>query len=210
MKKYVILIIILVVCWFGFSYHHRMLAWRGEQLVTHAYYGNLIAVKDEVEKGAPLNYVLWFDEDERNYKGKHFNALHAAASSGNVDIILYLLEQGIPIDITTKEGWTPLFIAAREGHAEAAKLLIYKQAAINIQTDMGATALTMVLTQPYPTEKDRLDLLEYMLRRGANPALKDRYGHDAWYYAKQMNNDGALELLEQYTAEKNNLSPQEN
>ena len=181
-----------------FIHHKQMYILRGEELVTDAYYGDLIAVKNDVEKGAPLRYRLTFDDEERQYKGQTFNVLHAAASGGNEDIILFLLGKGLLINSRTPEGWTPLYVAARDGQAEAAKLLIFKGARLNAQSNLGATALMMAVTQPFETEKARLNLLEYMLRRGADVNLTDKYGHTALYYAQQQGNENVVKLLEPY------------
>ena len=198
MKKYIILFVCILVCWLGFTYRAHVMKQRGEQLITHAYYGELIDVKNAVEQGAPLDFQLTFEDEGRQYSYQTFNALQAAASSGNEDLILFLLDQGMDINATTPGGWTPLFIAARDGQAEAAKLLVFKEADLNIQTNLGSTALTMVVTQDFPNEKARLDLLEYMLKRGANPNLKDTYHHTPLYYAQKKGNEAAVQLLQSY------------
>ena len=201
MKKYFVLVLCVAVCWLAFGYHRQLVISRGEQLVTDAYYGNLIDVKNDVEKGAPLDYMFTFEDPERAYSFQTFNALQAAASSGSEDVILFLLKQGLDINQPTPQGWTPLFIAARDGRADAAKLLIFKKADLNMQTDLGTTALTMVVTQDYPTEKARLDLLEYMLKRGADPNIEDIYHHTSLYYAAAKKNEVAVELLKKYGAQ---------
>lgn len=200
MKKYLVLLLAVGVCWLGFSHHAYMQRVHGAELISDAYYGDLIGVKNDVEAGAPLGYRLLFTDEERQYKGQTFNALHAAASGGNEDIILFLLEQGLPINSRTPQGWTPLFVAVRDGQAEAAKLLVFKKADLNVPSDLGATALTMAVTQPFETEKARLNLLEYMLKRGADANLADKYGHTPLYYASLRGNGEAVKLLVEYGA----------
>ena len=201
MKKYIIIGVCVLVYWLGFSYRGQLRQQRGEQLVTDAYYGDLIAVKNDVEQGAPLEYVFTFEDPVRGYTVQSFNALQAAASSGNEDVILFLLDQGFNINAPTAQGWTPLFIAARDGRAEAAKLFVFRDAELNLQTNLGTTALTMVVTQPYPTEKARLELLEYMLKRGADPNIEDIYHHTALYYATEKKQKDVANLLRKYGAQ---------
>ena len=110
------------------NYRDAVRLQRNEYLVRDAYYGDLLAVKTDVERGADLSFEFYFSDEEREYAGALFNALHAAASSGNEDIINYLLEQKMDVNAATKNGWTPLFIAARDGRSEAAKLLIFRGA----------------------------------------------------------------------------------
>ena len=158
----------------------------------------MLAVKNDVEQGAPLGYRFTFDDEERQYTNQTFNALHAAASSGNGRVVEYLLQAGLGINSRTSEGWTPLFVATRDGQANVAKWFVFKGADLNAQSNLGATALMMVVTQPFETEKDRLDLLEYMLKRGADVNLTDKYGNTALHYARQQANEEIVKLLEQY------------
>ena len=202
MKKYVILGIVVLVCWLGFSYHKQQQISQGEELVASAYYGDLLGVKDRVEQGAPLGYQCTFDDEERQYVNQTFNALHAAASGGNGRVVEFLLQAGLDMNVRTPEGWTPLYVAARDGQAGAAKWLVFKGADLNAQSNLGATALTMVVTQPFETEKARLELLEYMLRRGADVNLADKYGHTPLYYAKVQGKQEMVELLERYASKK--------
>ena len=198
MKKYIVLLLLILIGWLVLTYHAHVMQERGANLVMHAYYGDLIDVKNAVEQGAPLQYQFTFEDPSRQYTFQTFNALQAAASSGNEDVILFLLEQGMDIDGPTPDGWTPLFIAARDGQAEAAKLLVFQGANLNAQTNLGSTALTMVVTQDYPTEKARLDLLTYMLKRGADPTIKDVYNHTPLYYAEAQQKQDVAKLLREY------------
>jgi len=200
MKKYIIFALCAIILWLAFTYHTRLIHDRGVELVTQAYYGQLIEVKNAVEKGAPLDYQFTFEDSDRQYSSQTFNALQAAASGGNEDVILFLLNQGMDINSVTPDNWTPLFVATRDGQTEAAKLLVFSGADLNVQTNLGTTALTMVITQNYPSEKERLDLLAYMLKRGADPNVKDVYHHTPLYYAQEKGNKEAASLLQEYGA----------
>lgn len=200
MKKILLCITVLLVLWLSASYRSARQSELNENLVADAYYGDLISVKNGLEEGADITFELYFHDQDRQYDDMLFNVLHAAASSGNEDLINFLLEEGLDINYPTPDGWTPLFIAARDGQAEAAKLLIFRGADLNAQTDRGATALLMALTQAYPSEKDRQDLLVYMLKRGANPNLPDANGLSPLYYAATLKNADAVELLLEYGA----------
>lgn len=199
-KKGSIVIICLFVIVLSISHHHAQVRQRAESLIAHAYYGDLLSVKEDVEQGAPLDFALYFSDAEREYTHIEFNALHAAASSGNEDVINFLLDQGMNIDATTPDGWTPLFIAARDGNAETAKLLVFRGANLNQLTNLGASALLMAVTQPYPTEKERLELVSYLLKRGADPNLSAQNTAPTLYYASLLQNVPLVELLLEHQA----------
>lgn len=209
MKKTVIFILCILVIYLAVSYRRAQIRQAGENFVTYAYYGDLLSLKDTLEHGAPLDYVFFFYDEERDYNDVYFNALQAAASGGNEDVINFLLEQGIDINASTPQGWTPLFIAVRDGQAEAAKLLIFRQADLNAQTDRGATALMMAVTQKFPSEKVRRDLLAYMLKRGADPNQTNAFGYSAFYYAAALQNEAAAQLLYEYGANPGKKEKQE-
>ena len=201
MKHKIILWLIIVwVVGLDISYFKLLKEEKGRNLVTHAYNGDLLAVKEDVENGAPLDYMFAIQDETRQYDGTWFNALQAAASGGNEDIINFLIDRGMNINTQTPEGWTPLFIAARDGQAEAALLLIYREADLNAQTNDGATALIMTLTQPFPTQKARMELLAYLVRRGADPNLADHAGLSPLYYAMVTEQPSAVEFLLEYDA----------
>ena len=200
MKKIAVLLTALVVIYLAADYHVQRMHQLGAKLVQDAYRGDLLAVKEDLEQGAPPEYELYLQDLSRGYGGVQFTVLQAAASSGNEDLINFLLNEGFYIDYPTPQGWTPLFIAVRDGQAEAAKLLIYRNAELNAQTDRGATALMMALTQKFPSEKAREDLLLYLLKRGANPNLQDTSGHTARYYTAVLQKEKAAALLYEYGA----------
>ena len=200
MRKLALIGIILLVIYLSFGYRAQKTRELGENLIANAYSGDLIAVKDNLEHGAPLAYTHYLQDETRGYGGVVFNALQAAASSGNEKIISYFLKQEMDINTRTPQGWTPLIIAVRDGQTTAAKALIYYKADLNAQTDLGATALMMAVTQEFPSEKEREELLVYMLKRGANPNLTNAFGYSALYYAAALHKANIAKILYEYGA----------
>lgn len=180
-----------------------------KELIAHAYYGDLTALKNTEEEGVPLNgYTLFFEDEERQYAGVEFSPLQAAASGGNEDVINYLLENGANINEPTSRGWTPLFIALRDGRTEAAKLLVYRQADLNAQTDLGATPLFLTLDRERFSPKERRDLIVYMLKRGADVNHTTPAGHTPLYFAvTALKDPEVVQLLLEYGADPAQKDP---
>lgn len=70
-------------------------------------------------------------------------ALHLAAKSGHNQTVQLLLKHNAEIDALSEGNWTPLLVAAFEGHASTAKVLLEAQppANVNARTTSGMTAL---------------------------------------------------------------------
>lgn len=75
--------------------------------------GHLDIVKTLFEAGADLNAI-----DNNGY-----GLMHAAATSGNVQLIDWLLQQGLPASDPDRSTVTPLFCAAEAGQFAAVKML---------------------------------------------------------------------------------------
>ncbi|XP_011040607.1 PREDICTED: ankyrin-3-like isoform X1 [Populus euphratica] len=72
-----------------------------------------------------------------------FRALHFAAHVGNLPAIVQLLEMGIPINSVDDSGHSPLMLAAREGHADACKILLQRGADCGIINQRGEAAISL-------------------------------------------------------------------
>ena len=67
--------------------------------------------------------------------------LHLAAMSGHVEVIKYLIQNGVSVDAKDYYGATALHYSAEGGHLEAVKVLISNEADINIKTNDDQTPL---------------------------------------------------------------------
>jgi len=71
-------------------------------------------------------------------------ALHAAAAAGANNVVEYLLQQGMPIDIPDKDGNTPLIHAALQAKPEAVELLLRRGADRNKRNHQHQTVTELV------------------------------------------------------------------
>lgn len=67
--------------------------------------------------------------------------IHIAVAGGHLDVVRYLLDQGVPVDVGDNEGTTPLGGAVIHGHTEIAQLLIDRGARIDATDVNGETPL---------------------------------------------------------------------
>ncbi|MDR2934106.1 MAG: ankyrin repeat domain-containing protein [Rickettsiales bacterium] len=106
-----------------------------------------------------------FTSKEKIYKP----SLYAAADKGNKTEVIQLLNNGVNVDEkcqTSCKGWTPLMIAAAEGHEEIVDILVEHKANPNAQNAFGRTALQ------YATRYNFYSIAESLLKAGANPNIK--------------------------------------
>ena len=75
------------------------------------------------------------------YKDKDGQEIHAAAKSGNIEIIEILLSQGFEVDSRDKEGATPLMFTALYGHEGAFQMLIQNGADPSLKDNDGFSLL---------------------------------------------------------------------
>ena len=94
----------------------------------------------------------------------YLTEFHAAADAGDVDDLrLRLTDPGVEVDVTDDRGRTALYISCREGHADAAALLIDHGADVNIQSEQdGATPLWIAC------QDGRLDAATLLCNKGAD------------------------------------------
>jgi ankyrin repeat protein len=116
-------------------------------------------------RGAVVNTV---DEDQQQ-------AIHYAAVNAQKDgsVVRSLLEHGANPVAASKNGQTPLILAASElsgsSFADVIELIAYADD-VNQQDDAGNTALSVATTEA------RIETLRALLRAGANPNLLTRKG----------------------------------
>jgi len=85
-------------------------------------------------------------------------------------------------DFITKEGWTPLMIAAYHGSYEVFKLLIENNADFNA-TNFNNTTVLMFSKDGYVKTKD-IRIFDLLVKIGANKYFKDIYGKTIFDYCE--------------------------
>ncbi|KAL8123943.1 hypothetical protein AgCh_011807 [Apium graveolens] len=119
------------------------------------YYGDLHRLKRLVAAGA--------DTSKTDYDGR--SPLHLAASKGYEDIVQFLLQKKVGVNIIDKYGKTPLHEAIKNGHDLVASLLVESGASLHI-FDAG-NCLCMAVA------REDTDYLRRVMDNGANPNSKN-------------------------------------
>jgi len=129
-------------------------------LMLAALKGYLPLVKQLVAHDADVNKTGW-------------TPLHYAASSGQVAVIEFLLENSAYIDAESPNGSTPLMMAAMYGSPEAVKVLIQAGADLNIKNQLGLSALDFAVRGSRQNAKELIETgLQRQAARAAKPATQ--------------------------------------
>lgn len=125
-------------------------------LMLAALKGYLPLVKKLVENDADVNKPGW-------------TPLHYAASTGQVGVIEFLLEQSAYIDAESPNGTTPLMMAAMYGSPEAVKVLIQAGADLTLKNQLGMSAHDFAVRG---NRQNARELIEVGLQRQRNRVAK--------------------------------------
>lgn len=124
-----------------------------------------------------------------------FSRALLAASRRKPAVIRYLLKKGGDPNYRGRQGWTPLMFAAyqwRDGSPQMAAL-ISAGAGLDATNRDGSTALMLA------ARTDSAQNVDYLLKKGANPAICDRLDRNALDQARQNSMGGQIvALLEKY------------
>jgi ankyrin repeat protein len=128
--------------------------------------------------------------------------LHVAASGGgmehpSLDLVKLLLENGADITCRDQRGYTPLHEAESREVAQAivAKASwLRRRSVINRRSDRGATPLHVAATQ------NRKELVEFLVRKGANVNARTRKGTSPLRWAAVEGNSAIVKFLQEHGA----------
>lgn len=106
--------------------------------------------------------------------------LLSAADSGDLEQVTQLLEKGLPIDSRDEYQWTPLMLAALQGHDKVVALLLENGADMEAQDINGTTPLMAAASSGW------LSVVKRLITAGADMEVEDNAGETAFYMAEQF------------------------
>jgi len=130
-----------------------------------------------------------FDINQPTASGSTY--LNDAALKGQGKLVALLLARGAHVEARGENGDSPLHDAALGGNTEVITLLLDHGAAIDVpDRESGATPLMIAASL------GRAGAVMVLLRRGANPLLRDHAGHTALDRAREAQNGEIVKLLQ--------------
>ena len=118
-------------------------------LMAAALKGHLEVARVLIANGADLNAPGWAP-------------LHYAAFENRAEMIKYLLEKGADKNAVAPNEFTPLMLAVRNGHEDAARALLYGDPDVNYRTrSSGDSALRLAM------QKGHVPVVDLLKRAGA-------------------------------------------
>jgi uncharacterized protein len=154
---------------------------QGPAVADAAMQKNVATVRDLLKQGADVNAA----------QGDGMTALHWAASHGDLELARMLLVAGANVRATTRiNGYTPLFLAAREGNAAIVAALVEAGADPKAVSSTGSTPLMLA------AGAGNAGAVERLLDAGVEIDAKERArGQTALMFAAAYNRVEVVKLL---------------
>ena len=99
------------------------------------------------------------------------------------ETVLFLLKNGVDVNLKSDSGITPLYLAAQRGSSNVVRALLDRGAEVNttVVGGHGWTSLTTALlySNGVPTNEESLGIVKAFLAKGADVNAKDKYGKTA-------------------------------
>jgi ankyrin repeat protein len=106
-----------------------------------------------------------------------------AARSGHVHVLQYLQSRGADLSRADESGWSPILLAASQGHLATVRFLVEI-----VGADVRAKNRIKVTGLMLASGAGNLDICRYLLDRGANVDAKSNHGTTALMYAAGSGN----------------------
>ena len=140
---------------------------------------------------------------------------HGSHNEMSIDIIYDLIlaaeELGVLAQYINKKeehGYFPLYVACKNGDNDIVELLLEKGANLDEKNEQRQTALIIAIQENQ--EKSHLEVIETLLKAGADLLYTDNTGHTALDWAQQNDDDDVIRLLFQSAPSTSNTSSSSN
>ena len=114
----------------------------------------------------------------------------------SLEMIKLLIEHGMDLNTTTKEGIGAIDIAIKYHRLDVLKFC--KEQGIDIIHSQRKSGLTPLMLA---TCFNDVEIMQYLIENGANVNQRDNFGMNALDYAKKLRQKSAIEFLQKYQEE---------
>ncbi|KAL0049995.1 hypothetical protein WJX82_002341 [Trebouxia sp. C0006] len=149
-----------------------------------ALHGRAAAVEELIKQGAAHGA-----KDNRG----GYTPLHLAADAGQCEVISRLFELGADLEAVSTKGWTPLALANMKGPANVDAIGLLVELGANLWSVMKDADMETPLHMA--SRSGRLDIVEKLLRCGADYSKKTKDGSTPLHYAAAFGQTHVLETL---------------
>lgn len=178
----------------GISIHTQDL--KGNTALFKAvYHGKFKMMLYLLRAGAKLEHVNLNNENV---------IIQAVKSCRKIEIIRYLLDRGLDVNHTDRDGMNALMCAITNCEAQKSnewmnivRCLIDAKIDLNHKDQREKTALMLACS--HYNEHNSEELIKLLLEKGADPAIKDLDGRTALSHARDLNHSKMMYLLQQHS-----------
>ncbi|CAG2239290.1 unnamed protein product [Mytilus edulis] len=150
-----------------------------EKLLTAAQDGNIEDVELCVKNGANLEYT--------NGSFYGWTPLSLAVVKGHMEIVRYLVKEGVSFETRDQRGMTPIMYAAERGHLEIVKFMDTLGSDLKAKSKVGLTPLL------FAVQRGHLEIVQFLKEKGCDLETRSQRGMTALMYAAESGN---LEIVE--------------
>ena len=112
--------------------------------------------------------------------------LHLSSLNGHLDIVKFLLAQGVEVDPEDYIKSTPLMKASLNGHVDIVNALLDKGANLRLQDGFKNTPLH------YAVDAIQLPVIKVLVARGADTKILNKWKQTPLEYAKELGGRSAI------------------
>ncbi|KAK3742362.1 hypothetical protein QZH41_019298, partial [Actinostola sp. cb2023] len=120
--------------------------------------------------------------------------LHCAAASQNVEVVVYLIERKVNVNVLDDRGETPLHAAIRTGNVSLVNALV-KSPKLDIDLCGSTTKTTPLHLVAQLEHPNNVRICKILISRNANLFLRDSHNRTAIAYAAQLGNHELMRCL---------------
>lgn len=139
-----------------------------------------------------LSAILFATTPGEAAEGDPSIQLMVAATSGQIERVEKLLQEGVDVNGRNQAGRTPLIAAAAAGNSRIVRKLLAFGADVNAQDNQGITALIAASANGYR------ETTEALLLAGAKADAKDKNDMSALDRAKKSGNPALIDMISRF------------